>query len=99
MAVWYSVCCLSSAAIVSSVPDREHEASTGSVDLQVGGSQVRVAVQLRGRPKAEPGEKLCVTPVRSPSRPVSRLARDGVQTDAPAWKSVRRMPEAASASM
>ena len=45
-------------------------------------------VSLRGRPPSDPREKFLTTPVRFPSLPVRRAARDGVQTDAPAWKSV-----------
>ena len=50
-------------------------------------------------PWREYGPKLEQTPVRGHSRPVSSAALDGVHTEKPAWKSVNRMPEAASASM
>eukprot|EP01046_Picozoa_sp_COSAG06_P042982 COSAG06_NODE_5560_length_3402_cov_2.273388_4_plen_111_part_00 len=52
-----------------------------------------------GRPFDELGLKLCVTPVRRPSRPVRSPAREGVHTEAAVWKSVSRMPDAARASM
>ena len=57
-----------------------------------------MVVSLSGSPPTEFGEKFPVTPVRAPSRPVSIEPRLGVHTLAAAWKSVRRMPRARSAS-
>lgn len=42
---------------------------------------------MSGRPPTEVTAKLCVTPLRRPSRPVSREAREGEQVEAAAWKS------------
>jgi hypothetical protein len=47
-----------------------------------------IVVSFVGMPPNESGPKFLVTPVRRPKRPVSRAAREGVHTDAPAWKSV-----------
>lgn len=42
---------------------------------------------MSGRPPTEVTAKLWVTPLRRPSRPVSREAREGEQVEAAAWKS------------
>ena len=55
-------------------------------------------ISCTGSPPRLAGPKLWTIPVRSPRRPVKSAARLGVHTDAPTWKSVNRIPLAASLS-
>ena len=54
-----------------------------AVRYPAGFSSSAIVCSERGRPPTESTPKLCTTPVRTPSRPVSSAARLTEQTDAP----------------